>query len=310
MTKRIGIVWNPTKVEEGALRDAVAAAFPEGTDVQWWETSADDPGRGMAEKAVDAGCDVVVAVGGDGTVRAIGEVLARSAEDAPALGIVPQGTGNLLARNLGIPLGSIPKALQVIAADERRPVDMGWVTADDGDETGFLVMIGFGLDAHMLAETDDGLKDRAGWLAYVEALGRALTAAESVEFDLTIDDGQAQNLRGHTLLIGNCGAIQGGVTILPDAVPDDGHLDLLVVSAEGAVQWAQTLRTIVWDNGIRRLLGGDDKTVSTDAAQHLTATQVQVRLDEPAAFEIDGEEAGEVSSLRVRIQPGALSVLS
>src|SRR5690606_14248805 len=100
MTERIGIVWNPTKIDEDALRDAAATGLA--GDVLWWETSEDDPGRAMAQAAVEAGCDVVVAVGGDGTVRTVAEVLA-GVEGAPRLGIVPQGTGNLLARNLGIP---------------------------------------------------------------------------------------------------------------------------------------------------------------------------------------------------------------
>lgn len=309
MSKRIGIVWNPTKIDEDELRDAVAASLGEDVEVLWWETSEDDPGRAMAQEAVEAGCDVVIAVGGDGTVRIVAEVLA-GADEAPRLGIVPQGTGNLLARNLGIPLGSIPKALATIAAGEHREIDMGWVRVGDEDaETGFLVMIGFGLDAQMLAETDDGLKDKAGWLAYVEAMGRAFTAAENVEFSLALDEGEEQRMSGHTLLVGNCGAIQGGVTLLPDAVPDDGQLDLLLVSAENAVQWAQTLRTIVWDNGIRRLIGGVDETVSTESAQHLTAAAARVRLDEAVPFEIDGEEAGEADAFDVRVQPAALRIL-
>lgn len=187
---------------------------------------------------------------------------------------------------------------------------MGWVRVGAEDaETGFLVMIGFGLDAHMLAETDDDLKARAGWLAYVEAMGRAFTAAENVEFALSLDDGEEKRMSGHTLLVGNCGAIQGGLTLLPDAVPDDGQLDLLLVSAENAVQWAQTVRTIVWDNGIRRLIAGAEETVSTASAQHLTATAGRVRLDRPVAFEIDGEEAGEVDAFEVRVQPAALRIL-
>lgn len=307
--ERVGIVWNPTKVEERTLRDAVDEAFGDADQVLWWPTAADDPGRAMAVEAVEAGCDALVAVGGDGTVRAVAEVLAAAGERAPRLGIVPQGTGNLLARNLGIPVGSIPRALETVAAGEHRDVDMGWVRLGDEDpETGFLVMIGFGLDAHMLAETDDSLKDRAGWLAYVEAMGRALSAAENVDFDLTVDD-ERLSVSGHTLLVGNCGAIQGGIPLLPDAQPDDGLLDLLVVSADSAVQWMQTLRTIVWDNGLRRLISREEETVSLDPAQHLTGTRVRVRLNEPIAFEIDGEEAGEVAAFDVRVQPAALRIL-
>ncbi|SJN23680.1 Conserved protein with diacylglycerol kinase catalytic domain [Microbacterium esteraromaticum] len=308
MPNRVGIVWNPTKVNEKRLRAAVESALGEASEVLWWETTADDPGRAMAEAGVAAGCEVLIAVGGDGTVRTVAEVIS-AAPDAPALGIIPQGTGNLLARNLGIPLGSIPRALQVISAGSHREIDMGWVRADEqNDETGFLVMIGFGLDAHMLAETDDDLKDKAGWLAYVEAMGRAFAAAESVTFELAIDDGEQQQLSGHTLLIGNCGAIQGGVTLLPDAVPDDGRLDVLLISADNAAQWMETLRTVVWDNGIRRVLGGTEATVSTDSARHLSGAAMQVSIDTPVAFEIDGEEAGEVSQLHVRVQPAALRV--
>ena len=311
MAQRFGIVWNPTKIDGDALRDAVTAAVPEDTELMWWETSADDPGRAMTAEAVHAGCDVVVAVGGDGTVRTVAEVLASAGEGAPALGIVPQGTGNLLARNLGIPVGSIPKALDVIAAGHERRIDMGWTRTDDAEvETGFLVMVGFGLDAHMLAETDDDLKGKAGWLAYVAAMGRAVTASETVDFRITLDDGEQQTFSGHTLLIGNCGDIQGGFTLLPDAVVDDGRLDLLLISAENVVQWLQTLRTVVWDNGIRRLLGGDDETISTDITQHLTGEAIAVALSGPVPFEIDGEEAGSISKLAVRVQPGALRVLS
>ncbi len=308
----IAIVWNPTKVDEAALRDAAAHAFGD-EEVRWWETSADDPGREMAEQALAEGCDTVIAVGGDGTVRIVAEVLARAENpDAARLGIVPQGTGNLLARNLDIPLGDISAALGRIAEGRTRDIDMGWVRTDDGDdETGFLVMIGFGLDANMLSETDDDLKDKAGWLAYAEAMGRAVAASEVVDVTLTLDDGEPQQKSGHTLLIGNCGMIQGGLTLLPDAEPDDGRLDLLLVSADGALQWMDTLRAVVWDNGIRRLLGGgtDEAPQSTDHAQYATAERIEVTLASPQPFEIGGEEAGDVASYAVRVQPGAVRVL-
>lgn len=106
-----GLIWNPSKIDEDVLRSAVAEHL--GDDVQWWETSEDDPGRGMAEEAVEAGCRTVVAVGGDGTVRAVAETLAGT---DVSLGIVPQGTGNLLARNLEVPLEDIPAALRRISA--------------------------------------------------------------------------------------------------------------------------------------------------------------------------------------------------
>lgn len=297
-----GIVWNPTKVDEAELRAAVSEQLGDG--VGWWQTSADDPGREMAAQAMDAGCTTVIAIGGDGTVRAVAEALAGT---EVALGIVPQGTGNLLARNLGVPLDDIPAALARIAESEARTIDLGWVRFGE-EERAFAVMVGFGLDAQMLVETDDDLKDRAGWLAYVEAMGRAMAGTEMTGISLAIDDGEVQEVQGHTLLIGNCGMLQGGVRLLPDAELDDGRVDLLLVSADGALQWLETVRSVVWDNGIRRLFTRDEEAVSTDSTTHLSAARIKVALDRPLAFEVDGEEVGEVSSFEVRVQAEALRV--
>lgn len=299
---KIGIIWNPSKIDEDTLRSAVDDALD--GDLQWWETTEDDPGLGMAKEAVAAGCETVIAVGGDGTVRAVAEGLAGS--DA-ALGIVPQGTGNLLARNLEVPLDDIPAALARISTGATRQIDLGWVNTG-GEDQAFLVMVGFGIDAQMLVETDDDLKDRAGWLAYVEAMGRAMAGTEMTGIRLALDGGDAQEVRGHTLLIGNCGMVQGGVRLLPDAKLDDGLLDLLLVSADGALQWLDTVRSVVWDNGIRRLLTRDETAVSTESTRHLTAERIKVDLEQPLAFEVDGEEVGEVSSFEVRVQAGALRV--
>ena len=300
----IGIVWNPSKIDETEVRTAVHDVFGDDAAIQWWETSVDDPGRGMAQDAVEAGCDVVIAVGGDGTVRAVAESLAGT---EVALGIVPQGTGNLLARNLGVPLNGLTPALERVRDATPQHIDLGWVEFD-GQTRAFAVMVGFGIDAQMLVETDDDLKSRAGWLAYVEAMGRALAGTEMTDITVTIDDRDPQEVRGHTMLIGNCGMLQGGIRLLPDAQLDDGLLDILLVSSEGPLQWLDTVRSFVWENGIRRLLRGGDEAVSTESTQHLAVEKVGVELASPLVFEIDGEEMGEVSSFQVRVQPEALLV--
>ncbi|WP_243225550.1 diacylglycerol kinase family protein [Microbacterium sp. CIAB417] len=303
MSTTIGIIWNPSKVDEAELRSAVEDTLS--GEIRWWETSEEDPGRGMAQDAVDAGCRTVIAVGGDGTVRAVAEALAGA---DVSLGIVPRGTGNLLARNLEIPLDDIPAALERIAAHTARTIDLGWVDIE-GVECAFAVMVGFGVDAQMLVETDDDLKERAGWLAYVEAMGRALGGTEMTGISLALDDEDPVDVRAHTMLIGNCGMLQGGIRLLPDAQLDDGRLDLLLVSSDGALQWMDTVRSVVWDNGIRRLFDREPVAVSTDSTDHLTAERIRVELETPLEFEIDGEEIGEVSAFTVRVQPGALTVL-
>lgn len=305
---KLGVIWNPSKIDEGELRSAVdvhlAGSAGEDRTVQWWETRQDDPGSGMAQDAISAGCTTVIAVGGDGTVRAVAEALAGT---DVALGIVPQGTGNLLARNLGVPLDDIPAALARISADEARNIDLGWVTVN-GTERAFAVMVGFGIDAQMLVETDDDLKDRAGWLAYIEAMGRAMSGTEMIGITMAIDGEEPQKVEGHTLLVGNCGMVQGGIRLLPDAQIDDGLLDLLLISADGALQWLDTARSMIWDNGIRRLFSGEESAVSTESSRHLTAQSVRIELDKPLEFEIDGEQVGEVSSFEVRVQAGAVRI--
>ena len=187
------------------------------------------------------------------------------------LGIIPLGTGNLLARNLDVPINDVPAAFVRALDGDARSIDVGWVEVELAGGTerhAFLVMVGFGIDAHMIAETNDDLKDKAGWLAYVESLGRALAASEVVPFHITKDDEPARDEEGHTLLIANCGTLQGGITLLPDAAPDDGELDYLVLSAEGVGEWPGTLKTMMWDNGLKRLVTKDDEVTSTDAVNH------------------------------------------
>ncbi|WP_248243293.1 diacylglycerol/lipid kinase family protein [Microbacterium kunmingense] len=312
MTRRLAIVWNPSKTDRDALAEGLRAALSDtaAPEVSWWETTEDDPGRDATAQAIAWNPDLVVVAGGDGTVRAVAEHLA-GIDSSVELAIVPLGTGNLLARNLDIPLNDLPAAFTRALTGQPRSVDMGWVDvelADGHERHGFVVMVGFGIDAHMIAETNDDLKDKAGWLAYVESLGRALSASDIVPFHITADDQPARDEEGHTLLIANCGTLQGGFTLLPDADPSDGELDYLLLSAEGIGQWAGTLKTMLWDNGLKRLIGNSDETTSTDAVTHARARKLEVTLPEPHPFEVDGEQIGDTHAFTVTVQPAALHI--
>lgn len=313
-TETYGIVWNPSKADGGELQDALDAALrstlgPEdpAPEVLWFETTPEDPGQGATGEALDAGCTVVIAAGGDGTVRAVAERLGASGSPAADLGIVPLGTGNLLARNLGVPLSTPRAALERAFTRAAVPLDLGTIetTLVDGStaSAGFVVMVGFGIDAQMIVETDDELKAKTGWLAYVESLGRAASSTEVVEFSLTLDDGEPVLEQAHTLLIANCGSIQGGITLLPDAAPDDGELDLLVLRADGVAAWLDTMRNMMWDNGLKRLITRAASAESSDTTTHLRATRVRVSLPRPLVIEVDGDEIGEVSDFTVSVAP-------
>ena len=122
----------------------------------------------------------------------------------------------------------------------------------------------------------------------------------------------ASSEQAHTLIIGNCGSLQGGLTLLPDADPTDGELDLLVLSADSIPGWADTMRNLVWDNGLRRLFSpaksDEDRARSSASAAHRRFTELQIDLDEPRIFEVDGDALGEVTRVEISVQPSALRV--
>ncbi|WP_062079190.1 diacylglycerol/lipid kinase family protein [Demequina globuliformis] len=309
----LGIVWNPSKTSKddlaAALEDALDGAAP--PRVSWFETTVEDPGRGQARSALAAGVDVVIAAGGDGTVRAVAEVLAEA--DRPvSLAIVPMGTGNLLARNLEVPLPAA-EALGIALSGHERSVDLAWAhTHIDGDDVrlAFTVMAGMGIDAHMITETDEDLKGKVGWLAYVESLGRAVAASDVVDLQVVTDGGQPESERAHTIIVGNCGILTGGVVLLPDADPADGELDMLILSADGVGGWLDTLRSMVWDNGLKRVVGATDEAESSASVDHRRVRSVSVELSEPRVLELDGDDVGECVRVEFSVQPEALRVRS
>ncbi|WP_461106156.1 diacylglycerol/lipid kinase family protein [Tessaracoccus terricola] len=306
-SQRIAIVWNPSK---DTSQEELAEALPDADlEVSWFETAEDDPGRGATEQALATGAGLVLAVGGDGTVRAVAEHLAQTGADVD-LGIIPLGTGNLLARNLEIPIDDLKGAFRRALEGEAQPVDVGWAeltVEGEAKRHAFAVMAGFGVDAHMISETKDELKDKAGWLAYVESLGRAISASEVIDVTLTAG-GKVSRDEAHTVLVGNCGTLTGSVTLLPDANPSDGELDLLVLNADGLGGWLETLRNLAWDNGVKRLFGRGEEAESNSSSTHSRVTDLRIELSEPRLFEVDGDEVGETTEISISIQPGAIRV--
>ena len=175
------LVVNPVKADAPRL---VALLRTLSAEAGWEpphiiETSVEDPGQEATRTALAQGATAVLVAGGDGTVRAVSETMAGS---GVPLSIVPSGTGNLLARNLGLALDSPATAIDAVFHGDRHPVDIGWaeLTRADGDqhEHGFVVLAGIGLDAHMIANTRPGLKKSVGWVAYVDGAARSLPGAK------------------------------------------------------------------------------------------------------------------------------------
>ncbi len=328
----VAFVANPTKPGVPALRDAVVRAcaaryLPEPL---WYETTADDPGVGQTREAVERGVTLVVAIGGDGTVRAVAEGLAGT--DVP-MGLLPQGTGNLLARNLDLPLGDVDNLLRIALTGTDRRIDVGWLRvvrdgshelddiaqADPGDagaeetppDAGdaardhiFLVISGLGFDAAMVADTDEQLKAKVGWVAYFVA-GIKHLHAHRLRLQLSMDESPWYNVRLRSLMIGNCGRLPGGITLLPDAVLDDGWLDVGAIDTRvGLLGWGQLFGEVALQRfGVRSRL--PNKAGKIDHAQ---ARVVRVRTREPQQIQVDGDIIGRAFEVAVRVAPLALTV--
>ncbi|HQY32806.1 diacylglycerol kinase family protein [Actinotalea sp.] len=315
----VAFVANPTKPGVTELRDAAVRAcsaryLPE---PMWLETTESDPGVGQARGAVADGARVVVAVGGDGTVRAVAEGLVGT---GASMGLVPQGTGNLLARNLDLPLGDVEALLRVALTGTDRPIDVGWLTVDrvatpEADDTGagpatagsehlFLVIAGLGFDAAMVADADEQLKARVGWIAYFVAGVRHLHSRR-MRLDVALDDGPWQTLRLRSLLVGNCGRLPGGITLLPDAVLDDGWLDVAAIDTRGGVfGWTQLFGEVAMQRfGVRADLPNKIGTID-----HARARTARVRTRDPQQVQVDGDIVGAALEVSTRVDPLALTV--
>lgn len=311
---RAAIVYNPTKIERSALAEVVDPAAVEAgwEESLWLETAEDDPGTGMARDAVAQGCDVVLAVGGDGTIRAVAEGL-RGSDVAMAL--CPQGTGNLLARNLGLTLDDLPKSVDAAFNGVPRAVDLGVAELRRADGTeeehDFVVMAGMGLDAQIMASTDEELKKKVGMLAYVKSGIESLRDNHRMRIAFKLDDDAPQRARVHTVLIGNCGSIGGNVLLMPDAAVDDGFLDVVAARPQGPFGWLKVAWKVLIDNGILRRIKSDQQREEGDRDRHLSYQQckrVEIRFREPEEIELDGDHMGEITSVIVTVDPGALTV--
>ncbi|HEY6794622.1 MAG TPA: diacylglycerol kinase family protein [Kineosporiaceae bacterium] len=251
-------------------------------------TSAADPGRGPTRQAVGDGAGLVLAAGGDGTVRAVAEGLVGT---GVPLGVLPLGTGNLLARNLGLPM-SLREAVRTALTGADRIIDVGRL--EDG--TVFAIMAGVGLDAAMMRAAPEQLKVALGWLAYAVGGLRSMRRAR-LEVDLRLDGEPPLRAQARTVLVGNVGRLHAGLELAPDARPDDGVLDVVLVCPRRVADWLILLARALTHR--RR----SDHRMSRYQARH-----VEVRLLEPQPRQVDGELLDSAPRLVARVEPRALVV--
>jgi YegS/Rv2252/BmrU family lipid kinase len=284
--KRAAFVVNPAKCTDIDAIKKVAAAISGWDAPLYLETTIDDPGAGSAREALAAEVDLVVICGGDGTVTACMGSLAGA---GVPVAIVPCGTGNLLARNLGIPL-DVAGAVEVAFTGRDRPIDLGMLDAEP-----FAVMAGIGFDAAMLDDTNDRLKSRVGWLAYVVGAIRHL---RDPRFRVALHpaDGPVVSRRSVGVLIGNVGHLQGNLPLMPDAEPDDGLLDVLVMAPRGWIGWLRLTLAVL----ARRREG--------PTFERLRVRELEIVADRPVACERDGEVVESRSQMHIGVAALAIIV--
>lgn len=289
--RRAAVVYNPLKVPDLTDMTERVEAFMSRNgwaEPLWLETTQDDPGVGMCERAVHDECDVVFVCGGDGTVMAA--VTALAGCEMP-LAILPAGTGNLLARNLDLPLNDEEEALRIGISGRTKEIDVAAV-----EDRKFAVMAGLGFDAAIMRDAPEGLKKKVGWPAYVVSAGKHLRG-RGIRVTLTVDDGTPMHRRVRTVVVGNVGKLQGNIPLLPDAEPDDGYLDVVVIAPRNVIDWMRVTGRVV------RRAHVPDRRMERFRAKHVL---IEASRSQPR--QLDGDVIEDGRTMDIRIEPKALKV--
>ncbi|MEP6757864.1 MAG: diacylglycerol kinase family protein [Actinomycetota bacterium] len=257
-------------------------------DPRWVEVMKAKKIPKEARRLRDEGVDLLFVWGGDGSVQRALDAVAGSGVQ---VAILPAGTANLFATNMGIPK-DLEEAVRVGLHGARRTIDLGKTNGEH-----FGVMSGAGLDAFMIRDAEaGGLKDRIGSLAYVFSGSKNLSR-DPVRMRIEVDGKRWFDDRASCVLVGNVGDVIGGISAFPDAQPDDGVLDIGVITAETGLDWLRTLsRSVVSD------------PAKSPFIQAATGKSFDIRMKEPLPYEIDGSERGMTRRIKTKVKPQAITV--
>jgi diacylglycerol kinase (ATP) len=232
----------------------------------------------------------VIGAGGDGTIRLIADGLAGT---GIPLGIIPAGTGNLLARNLNLALDE-DTALEIALGDRTRTIDLILLTVDGGPPEHFAVMAGVGVDAMIMNETDPALKSKIGAGAYVVAAGKALGRLP-IKVTVTVDGHRPLHRHAMLCLIGNVGELQGKITLIADAEPDDGLLDVYIASPQRLTHWLKVILRMI-----------SRRPQKDDRVDQLKGRSVTIKIDGRDDYQLDGDGIGTCGLMKAEVRPGTL----
>jgi diacylglycerol kinase (ATP) len=257
------------------------------TDPLWAEVPKSKKAPKQVRRLMEQGAEHFFVWGGDGMAQRCIDTLAGSGR---TMAIVPAGTANLLASNLGIPKDIEGAVATGLHGAERR-IDVARMNGE-----GFAVMAGAGFDAGMIGAADGALKDRLGRAAYLWTGAKSMRMS-AFEARIKVEGAPWYDGPASCILAGNVGALFAGVEVFADATPDDGRLDLAVITADGLAEWTRT---------VARTVAG-----SPERSPFFRVTQVRkakVKLDRKVPYELDGGARSKVKSYRLEVEPGAIAV--
>ena len=286
MTK-VAVVAHAGKSFAGGLMELRRELERQGVaDPVWVEVPKSRFAPKQVKRVLADGADLLFVWGGDGTVQR--SIDAMGGSETP-LAILPAGTANLLATNLGIPQ-DIEQAVRIGLYGARRKLDVGRFNGER-----FAVMAGAGFDAAMIRQADGSLKDRFGRAAYVWT-GSQNLRVKPFKAKIEVDGAPWYTGAASCILFGNVGRLFGGVEVFHDARPDDGRLELGVVNADGDTDWMRAIG--------RTALG---QTERSPLVQATTAKRIKVKLNRKVIYEIDGGDREKVRFFTVKVQPAAIT---
>lgn len=303
---KVFVVYNPTRIPdisgfyELVKRKCLAAGYD---NPVFLSTTVVEPGTKQAKEAVESGAQLVIAAGGDGTVRAVAAGLAGS---SIPLGIIPTGTGNLLARNLNLPLLNIEAAVATCLTGKQSSTDLGWFCIPGHKDEPFLVMAGVGFDADIMSGVDPDLKLRIGWGAYFVS---GVKAINKPPIDLEIQvgaDSEPRHEKVRMLLFGSCGDLVAGLNLLPEAIPGDGWLDMLTLNVRaGIIGWSEVVsRVVLTSLGVKRKVPELTAKMKVEKIRFAS-----VKIDGPGReVQVDGDPLGTPNQFSIRVEKQALRV--
>ncbi|XVV11309.1 diacylglycerol/lipid kinase family protein [Actinoplanes sp. CA-131856] len=290
--RKIAVVAHQRKTLGGGLDELRRRLTDTGVeDLLWCEVPKSKKAPEQVRKVIKAKPDLLVVWGGDGMVQRSIDVLAREKGGAKIpLAIMPAGTGNLLASNLGIP-ADLEQAVEIALQGDHHRIDLGKLNGEY-----FGVMAGVGFDGAMINDADRNMKDRLGKLAYVWAGVRHVNGA-APQAQIKIDGNDWFEDEASCVLIGNVSKITGGIKAFDDAKPDDGWLDVGVATAQGALQWARALGTMA--------VGRSD---SSPFVRTTRARQIEVKLKSKMEYELDGGARTKTKTFTAKVAPAAVKI--